>query len=323
MLTPKEFLLQKSSVYINNNGAYTIIPISKRKGVSDLTFHSKRIYNSFSLLSNIESIDFRYHINDHCSIDHVEACEDVNLQYQHFESLIRSKISTTLQQYHLDNNEININVDDGDNVDDSNYKNQYYSNNQFSNYSSEIYNYSNYNDGYITLSAGKLKEIDVDDDNNQLHIDAMFTARSSVNQFVDNIYSCNENDDDDIDGTKDYSYDNYIEYGNDVKTKQHTHHSEFIVDFVQLSRHPVRAKYIRWILERRDHELTRRPFVNESILYHYSSTSSTTRDATATSTTSTTNATSTTSTRVPDTSIITTAGATLLSRNSRCMMYRR
>jgi len=318
MLTPKEFLLQKSSVYINNNGAYTIIPISKRKGVSDLTFHSKRIYNSFSLLSNIESIDFRYHIDDHCSIDQDEACEDVNLQYQQFESLIRSKISTTLQQYHLDNNEININVDDGDNVDDSNYKNQYYSNNQFSNY-----NYSNYNDGYITLSAGKLKEIDVDDDNNQLHIDAMFTARSSVNQFVDNIYSCNENDDDDIDGTKDHSYDNYIEYGNDVKTKQHTHHSEFIVDFVQLSRHPVRAKYIRWILERRDHELTRRPFVNESILYHYSSTSSTTRDATATSTTSTTNATSTTSTRVPDTSIITTAGATLLSRNSRCMMYRR
>jgi len=287
MLTPKEFLLQKSSVYINNNGAYTIIPISKRKGISDLTFHSKRIYNSFSLLSNIESIDFRYHIDDHCSIDQDEACEDVNLQYQHFESLIRSKISTTLQQYHLDNNEININVDDGDNVDDSNYKNQYYSNNQFSNYSSELYNYSNYNDGYITLSAGKLKEIDVDDDNNQLHIDAMFTARASVNQFVDNIYSCNENDDDDIDGTKE--------------------HSEFIVDFVQLSRHPVRAKYIRWIIERRDHELTRRPFVNESILYHYSSTSSTTRDATADSTTST---------RVADTSIITTAGATFSSRDT-------
>lgn len=303
MLSPKEFLLQRNSLYINNNGVYTIIPISKRKGISDLTFHSKRIYNSYLLLSNIESIDFRYHIDDHCSIDHDEACKDVNHQHQYFESLIRSKISTTLQQYHLDNNEININVDDGDDVDDFNYKTQYYYNNQHSDYSSEVYNYSNYNDGYITLSAGKLKEIDVDD-NNQLHIDAMFTARASVNQFVDNSYRCN--DDDDIDGAKDHSYDDYIEYGNDVYTKQHTQHSEFIVDFVQLSRHPVRAKYIRWIMERRDHELTRRPFVNESILYHYSSTSSTTRDASATSTTSN---------RVADTSIITT-DATFSSRNT-------
>jgi hypothetical protein len=304
MLSPKEFLLQRSSLYINNNGVYTIIPISKKKGISDLTFHSKRIYNSYLLLSNIESIDFSYHIDDRSSIDHNQAFKDVIHQYHHFESLIRRKISTTLQQYHLDVNEIHINVDVGDDVDDSNYKTQYYYNNQHSDYSSELFNYSNHYDGYITLSTGKLKEIDVDD-NNQLQIDAMFTASTSVNRFVDNSYSCN-NDDDDTDGAKDNSYDDYIEYENDVNTKQHTHHSEFIIDFVQLSRHPVRAKYIRWIMERREHELTRRPFVNESILYHYSSTSSTTGDATAISTTSTSVA--------ADTSIITT-DATFSSRD--------
>lgn len=304
MLSPKEFLLQRSSHYINNNGVYTIIPISKKKGISDLTFHSKRIYNSYLLLSNIESINFRYHIDDRSSIDHNEAFKDVNHQYHRFESLIRRKISTTLQQYHLDVNEININVDVGDDVDDSNYKTQYYYNNQHSDYSSELFNYNNHYDGYITLSAGKLKEIDVDD-NNQLQIDAMFTASTSVIRFVDNSYSCN--DDDDTDGAKEHSNDDdNIEYGNDVNTKQHTHHSEFIVNFVQLSRHPVRAKYIRWIMERREHELTRRPFVNESILYHYSSTSSTTRDATAISTTSTSVA--------ADTSIITT-DATFSSRD--------
>ena len=299
MLSPKEFLLQRSSFYINNNGVNTIIPISKKKGILDLTFHSKRIYNSYLLLSNFESIDFRYHVDDHSSIDHDESCRnddisnDVLHQYQNFESLIRRKISTTLHQYHLNNNEINVNVDDGDDVDHSDDDHQmtnYHLNNQYCDYSSEQYNYSKYNDGYITLSAGKLNN------NDKLHIDAMFTARTSVNQFVDyndDNNSCNDDDDDDDDydnnGTKNNSNDgDNIEYENDIHAKQHTHHSEFIVDFIPLSRHPVRAKYIRWITERRDHELSRRPFVNESILYHYSSTaSSTTRDTAITINTTT------------------------------------
>ena len=239
MLTPKEFLLQRNSLYISN-GVYTIIPISRRKGLLDLPLHIQRIYDSYTLSNENHNLDDYYNVN----------------QYQYLESLIRTSISTTLSRYRPINDESNDH--DSKNVDG----------NQNNNHCNCVeHDHIMLHDGYITISAGKLR-----DGCEKLSIDSMFTLRPSINCNVVNARKSR----DDV-GNDDGSDGSIGNSSNDSSDERHghdhnDHRSEFLVDFIHLSRQPVRAKYIQWIVERAGHERIRLPCVHESILLHDTST---------------------------------------------------
>jgi len=166
-------------------------------------------------------------------------------QYQYLESLVRTSISTTLSRYRCINDESN--VYDSKNVDV----------NKNNNHCAE-HDHIMFHDGYITISAGKLR-----DGCGKLSIDSMFTLRPSINCNVVNAKKSREGSYDSIDNNSNGSSDD--RHDND-------HPSEFLVDFIHLSRQPIRAKYIQWIVERAGHERRRLPCVNESILLHDTST---------------------------------------------------